>query len=133
MSASTDDDDLLVYALRVAPAASAQVVAEYDRLVEESSTKAAEDWRMGLLQAVSSIATLPLRCRVAPEDPVYQEARPGPPLRVLPYRRGRGPVWRILFCAEPATEDDPPTVYVRQILHGAQAPMTEWPGEDEDA
>ena len=136
MRANEPDNDLVVYAVRIAPAASAQTASERQRQITVFGADLAEAWRQGLLSSIASLATLPLRCQVAPEDPLYQEVYPGPSLRVLPYqrgRRGRGAVWRILFTAYPATANDPPMVRVEAILPGAQAPLTEWPREDENA
>lgn len=131
MSGARPDDDALVYAVRLSPAATAQAVAEYDRLRQTSGLKTAEDWREGLLTAWAGLATLPHRCPVAPDDAVFQEFSPGPPLRVFLYRRGsKRSAWRLLFTAHPATPDDPPIVRVHHIRHSAQAPLTEWPDEN---
>ena len=127
-----DTDDLIVYTVRISPTASLQAVTQYDRLTETRGEEAAETWRVGLLAAWASLATLPLRCPVAPEGPEFQKTHPGPPLHQLLYRSGRREVWRLLFTAHPETADDPPRVQVHQIRHGAQAPLTEWPAEDED-
>ena len=127
------DPPLTVYAVRISPAASAQAVAEYDRLTEVAGTEVAEEWRVGLLDAWAGLATLPLRCPTAPEDIPFQQFRPGPPLRVFLHRRKRSTgAWRILFTAHEAGPDDPPFVQVHQLRHSAQAPMSQWPAADEE-
>ena len=91
----------------------------------------AESWREELRTAWASLATLPLRCQVAPEDTVFQEFSPGPPLRTFRYQRNRKSIqWRILFTAHEATADDPAFVQVHQLRHSAQAPLLEWPQEE---
>lgn len=137
MSSATSPDDTgsdpIVYTVRISPTASLQAVMEYDRLTEVGGTEVAEGWRLGLLAAWAPLATLPLRCTVAPEDPEFQKKHRGPSLHQLLYRSGRrSTVWRILFTAHPETTDDPPRVQIYQIRHGAQAPLTEWPADDED-
>lgn len=136
MRTGRQSDDLPVYAVRLTPAASAQAVAEHERLKGTLGAAYAEAWRQGLRASIASLATLPLRGQVAPEDTLYQQAQPGPPLRVLPYqpgRRRRGAVWRILFAACEATSDDPPTVIIELILYSTQTPLMEWPTDDENA
>lgn len=39
--------------------------------------------------------------------------------------------WRLLFSVREADENDPPTVRLQRVQHGAQEPLTEWPAEDE--
>ncbi len=125
---SLDGDSLPRSAVRISPAASAQALTEYDRLTATQGTEKAEEWREGLRAAWASLATLPLRCPLAPENAAFQSFRPGPPLRVFLYRHGRA-VWRLLFTAHAETADDPPIVQVHQLRHAAQEPLTEWPGE----
>ncbi len=43
-----------------------------------------------------------------------------------------GPAWRILFSVREVDENDPPTVRVHQVRHASQAPMTEWPLDEDD-
>lgn len=128
---ASEEADLRVYAVRISPTATAAAVAEFERLAVTAGPNAAENWRDGLLAAWAGLATLPLRCLPALEDAAFQEFRPGPPLRVFLFQQGRrGNVWQILFTAHEETANDPPTVQVHQIRHGAQALLTEWPAED---
>ena len=128
----TNDDELPRYAVRIAPAAAAQAAAEYDWLKANYSKDRAEQWREELKAAWASLTTLPLRCAVAPEDAAFQEFRPGPPLRTFRCKQGRkSSGWRLLFTAHEATEDDPAFVQVHRLLHSAQAPLLEWPQEQD--
>ena len=69
---------------------------------------------------------------MAQEDTVFQRASPGDTFYALLYRRTRtGPAWRILFSVHETDENDPPTVHIQMLRHGAQAPLTHWPDEDE--
>ncbi len=131
MSDAPSGADVPVYAVRLSPAASAQAVAEYDRLTQTADTEAAEDWREGLRAAWAGLARLPQRCPVAPEDAAFQQFSPGPPLRVFLYRRGsRRSAWRLLFTIHEADAHDPATVRVQHIRHSAQLPLSAWPAED---
>lgn len=117
-----------IYAVRLSEPAAAQAEATFERLIDMVGVDAAADWQEGLRAAWGSLATLPERCAVSPENQPFQKKHPGPPLRVLLYRHGRG-AWRLLFTAHEATDDDPPLVRVHQIRHGAQKPLTRWPAE----
>ncbi len=125
--ASSDNGELRVYAVRLAVSAGREIAEEHGRLTSQISPKTANDWRSGLLDSVRTLATLPERCAVAPEDNLFQ----GDTIRQLLRRHKSGPTWRILFVVHEADENDPALVKVHHIRHGAQAPMTEWPEEDE--
>lgn len=138
----TNDDELPRYAVRIAPVAAAQAAAEYDWLKANHGQDRAEHWREELKReelkreelkaAWASLATLPLRCAAAPEDAAFQEFQPGPPLRTFRYKQGRrSDAWRLLFTAHEATADDPAFVQVHRLLHSAQAPLLEWPQEQD--
>jgi len=116
-----------VYALRLSAPFTEALVREHARLETLSGPAAADQWVAGLTEALRSLATLPERCAVAPENRLLD----GRAVRQLIYqRRPRGPLWRVLFTAHDASESDPPTVWVHVLRHGAQAPMSVWPPED---
>ena len=129
ISALSSDDDLPVFAIRIAPEASALAVVIYDRLAERNGSAAAEQWRENLRTAWASLATFPLRCAVADENDAFQQFQPGPLLRVLLFPSRRA-AWRLLFTVHEATSDDPPFVQVHLIRHSAEAPLSEWPAEE---
>ena len=115
------------YAVRLASSAGRELQEEHSRLAGISDLGVADDWRDGVREAVRGLATYPERCTVVVENRLF----PDGVVHQLPYRRRRGPFWRILFTVHEADENDPPTVRVHHIRHGARAPMTEWPTEDE--
>lgn len=87
----------------------------------DQAPEAARRWYRGLRQAIESLATFPLRCAVAPEDPYFPEE-----IRHLLYGERRG-TYRILFTVREQT------VVVLAIRHGAQQPLTpELLAEDAD-
>ena len=83
------------------------------------------------MEAIASLATYPKRCSEADESGPFQRVSPGEMLYVLLFRHKRGATWRILFTVDEASENDPPTVHLQMLRHGAEAPMTFWPAEDE--
>lgn len=128
----SEEDGPLVHAVRFTEAVQEEIDQEYARLTGISGVAVAADWDHRLLESVRSLATYPERCVVATEDQHFQRVRPGPPLRVLVYRRIRsGPAWRILFTVHESDENDPPTVRMRHIWHGARSPINFWPSENE--
>ncbi len=130
MRTDARDDTPRVYAVRLTSAARHEIDHEKERLNNLSNPEVAQGWHDGLMEAIRVLATYPERCVTASENYLFQRVSPGDTLRLLPYRRKRGPTWRILFSVHEADESDPPTVRVHHLRHGAQAPMTEWPDED---
>ena len=85
------------------------------------------------MNAVASLATLPKRCPIAPENDLFQRVKSGQSLRVLLHKQTRGSIaWRILFNIPSPHAADAPTVRVLRVLHGSQAPMTRWIIEEGD-
>ncbi len=126
--ASTPSDESPVYAVRLAVAAGRELRQEHSRLAGTSGLETADSWRTGLMEKIRTLGTLPARCAAAPEDDYFADAV----IHQLLYRYKRGPTWRILFTVHEADENDPPTVKVQHIRHGAQAAMTSWPDEDDE-
>lgn len=126
MSASAEPP---AYVVRVSEQARRQIDAGLVRIYDYAGEAAARSWWDGMDEAIAGLATLPERCPAAPEDDLYHKGT----LRQFLYRRRRGgPAWRILFSVREADENDRPTVRVHQIRHGAQAPLTEWPPDEDD-
>ena len=122
-----------VYAVRPSSHAADQIQAEHQRLQQRSGFDAADAWEDAVMDAVSSLATLPERCPTAPENDLFQRVRPGRTLRVLIHKQTRGSIaWRLLFRVASPNESDPPTVRVLRVLHGSQAPMDRWIIEEGD-
>ena len=127
-----DEDVLTVYVVRPSDRVADQIEAEHKRQEKQRSPAAADEWEDALADAIASLATYPKRRRSAPEDKLFQRIYPGHILRQLVYQQTRtSPAWRILFSVHDADKNDPPTVRIQMLRHGAQAPMTEWPDEDE--
>lgn len=117
-----------VYAVRLSAPFTQVLVSEHTRLETINGPDAADQWVAGLMETVRSLATLPERCVVAPEDRLLG----GATVRQIVYGRRRGgPAWRILFTVQEADENDPPMVWVQVLRHGAQGPMTEWPSDND--
>lgn len=126
MSASSEPT---IYAIRVSEQARRQINLEMVRIYDDMGDAAAIVWGNGIDQALAGLATLPERCAIAPENDLYRKGT----LRQFLYRRRRGgPSWRILFSVREADENDPATVRVHQVRHGAQAPLTKWPSDEDD-
>lgn len=121
------EDEPLVYAIRLTMEARLELDEEHNRLAELTNLQRADEWRNGLLEAIRTLATLPDRCVIAPEDELFKAV-----VRQLLYRRKRGPIWRILFSVYEANDNDPPIIRVHHIRHGAQASMTEWPADENE-
>ncbi len=119
------DEPPQVYAVRVVPSVAAWIEEEHAAQASRNGGAAADVWERGLLAALASLATDPLRCAIAAEDALF----PHGALRLLlyPVRRGAA-VWRILFTVQKGDEDAP-AVYVRLTRQAAQAPLDAWPAE----
>lgn len=133
----TSDDEQLEsdaphsYPVRLAESARQQVNEARARLAEIVGEEVADTWRDGLLDAIASLAQYPQRCAVAAENALVNAEKEDGPVRQYVYRRTRrSAAWRILFTIAPQTENDPATVRVHHVRHGAQMPMTEWPDGD---
>ena len=128
----SEDASDKVYAVRLAGGVARTIASEYERLEELTGPMLADRWRDGILDTIQSLATLPERCVIARENPLYQEGTgASDTIRQIIYQRRRGgPAWRLLFTVHEADENDPPTIWVRHIRHGAQEPMAEWPLDD---
>ena len=123
-----EEEEQTVYAVRLSEPAVRQAESALERIIDAEGPDAAEEWQEGLDTARASLATLPERCLIAPENAVFQQKHSGPPLRVLLYRRGRT-AWRLLFTAHAAADADAPRVQIHQMRHSAQKPLTRWPAE----
>ncbi len=130
---SEDEERLTVYAVRPSSHAADQIQAEHQRLQQRSGFDVADAWEDALMDAVASLATLPERCPIAPENDLFQRAKPGQTLRVLIHKQTHGSTaWRILFRIPSPNTADPPTVRVLRVLYGSQLPMARWIMEEGD-
>lgn len=91
--------------------AKSNIAAIYDWLLSEHAGGAGERWFLALDEAIASLATLPARCPMAPENP-------DSPVELRQLLYGRRPhVYRILFTIEGNT------VYVLHVRHGRRKPV----------
>ncbi len=91
--------------------AQRDIAAIYDWLQSQQAGDAGARWFLALRTAIASLATLPSRCPLAPENP-------DSPVELRQLLYGRKPhIYRILF----AIEDD--TVHVLHIRHGRRRPV----------
>ncbi len=126
-----EDAEPTVYAVRPSERAAVQIEAEIGRQENQQGLAAAEAWAEALLDAIGSLATYPTRRSEASGNGPFQRVSPGGTLYVLLFRHKRGATWRVLFTVDEASRNDPPTVHLQMLRHGAEAPMTFWPAEDE--
>ena len=124
--------DLTVYVVRPSDRVADRIEAEHKRLEKQRGSAAADAWEDALEEAIASLATLGKRCHDAPEDTLFQRVSPGAVLRQHIFQPTRNSAaWRILFTVHETDANDPPTVRIQMLRHGAQAPLTYWPEDDE--
>lgn len=130
---SESEAELKIYAVRPSDKVADQIEAEHQRLTSVFGADAADRWEDSLADAIASLATLPNRCPAAEETAVFARVRPGQTLQVLIHKQtAKSAAWRILFSVYEASENDAPTVRIQHIRHSAQAPMTEWPADENE-
>ena len=112
-------DQPLTYALRLHERAVRDINAAFVRFSELGSFDVADQWRDELREAISSLATNPRRCPLAPER-FRREVR-----QLVYRRRGSRTAYRILFTitGEQAESEDAPTVTILHIRHASARPI----------
>lgn len=99
------------FRVEVSDQARCDVEAIYDWLRSQQAGEGGERWFLALRVAIASLATLPERCHLAPENP-------DSPVELRQLLYGRKPhVYRILFTIEGNT------VHVLHIRHGRRGPV----------
>lgn len=113
------NDELPIYPLRIVGPAHQDIDEAHTHFAMTASLEIADDWQDGLFQAITTLATLPQRCVIAPESRHF-----GLMVRQLVYRRRTyAPVYRILFTIVESAEE-PDFVRILHIRHGARRPLT---------
>ncbi len=108
------------YALRFTQRALHDMDSAHAHFMESAGAEVADEWRIGLLDAVATLATMPRRQEAAPESRRFKQE-----VRQLIYRRRLGSVaYRILFTIHEESGGDPPMVLVIHLRHGAARPIT---------
>jgi len=111
----------MAYQIEVSDTADAEAEEAYLWLLRLSPDLAGR-WYQGLLDAFQSLAELPRRCAVAPENALFPDVE----VRQLLYGGGRN-VYRILFCIL-----EPDTVRILHVRHAARRRLGEAaPTQDE--
>ena len=114
-----NEEPLQIYAIRILPQAKRDIDNATMRMAEINGDAIALDWYENLYLVTMTLATLPRRCPIAPEDAFFKRQ-----VRQLQYRRtGDSPAYRILFTITEGS-NDAPTVSVIHVRHAARKPMT---------
>lgn len=100
------------YRVIIEPEALAGIESAYE-WIQGYSPERASTWLNGLLDAIQSLSTMPLRCPLALENDYFEEE-----IRQLLYGK-RGRVYRILFTIRDSE------VHILFVRHSAQAPLSE--------
>jgi plasmid stabilization system protein ParE len=102
----------MAYRVRATPKAKRDLDGILQWLLEREAGAHGLRWFRGLRDAVASLAQMPRRCRLAPEDEVF-------PYEVRQLLYGNRPhLYRILFTIEADT------VVILHIRHGRRLPLT---------
>jgi plasmid stabilization system protein ParE len=116
-----DEEADRVYAVRLDPRARADIDAAHVHFVEISGDAVADEWQNGLFAALATLAQLPRRQPIAPENRHFRRE-----VRQLVYRRRPGSVaYRVLFTINSEAADEAPSVYILHVRHGTARPMTQ--------
>lgn len=112
-------DEAHGYAVRIRPFARAEIQEAYDRLVDFPGVAMANRWYESLLDLFTDLSSYPGRYAPARESRLFQSE-----IHVALHSLSpRSAVYRVLFTIQEAG-DDPPTVQVLSMRHGARKPMT---------
>ena len=90
------------------------------------SPESADQLHEGLLSAFRSLAQMPGRCALAPENEMFDRE-----VRQLIYRHG-AVVYRILFCIFEDREDESAFVSILRVRHGAQQTLGRHTDQESD-
>jgi plasmid stabilization system protein ParE len=113
----SDSEDLKIYAIRFTRSARSEIDHARDRLAILTDEDAADDWREGLFESISHLATGPHR-PLAVESALFEVE-----VRAFTYRRSGSQVGhRILFTIREETADGPKLI-VMALRHGSAAPL----------
>ena len=101
------------YDILVSEVAEADVDNIFQRLLLRSPDRAVQ-FREAIEDAFASLAEMPKRCAVAPDNNQLEH-----PMRQLVHRQG-GTAYRILFSVFDSQDDAPGLVRVLRVRHGSQ-------------
>ena len=116
---ANNEEPLQTYAIRILPQAKRDIDNATMRTADLNGNDIALDWYENLHLVMMTLATLPRRCPIAPEDSFFKRQ-----IRQLQCRRtSDSPAYRILFTVA-EDSDDAPTVSILHVRHAARKPMT---------
>ena len=102
----------MVFEVRTTPEAEQDAAAILNWLMEQNAGETGLRWFLKMDEAIRSLAELPQRCRLAPEDRAF-------PFEVRELQYGNRPhIYRILFTIEGDA------VYILHIVHGRRLPLS---------
>lgn len=109
-----------IYALRLQERAVRDINIAYVRFAELVSADIADEWRVGIQEAIAGLATNPRRYPRVPER-FQREVR-----HALYRRPGSRTAYRILFTitGEEEGSQDAPTVTILHVRHASSRPIT---------
>jgi plasmid stabilization system protein ParE len=114
------------YQILIAEPAEAEIDAAFQYLLLRSP-EAAVRFREGVSEAIRSLAQMPQRCSLAPENGLFEHT-----VRQLIYSHGRTR-YRILFIVfEPEGSETMGWVRILRVRHGAQRHLNRASNDDED-
>jgi plasmid stabilization system protein ParE len=102
----------MTYQVEISSVAEAEADQAFLWMAQQISQEAAKQWYQGLLQAIESLAKMPKRCPLAPENSAFSLE-----IRQLLYGKGRGK-YRVVFTI--IENADSPTVRILHIRHVAK-------------
>ncbi len=111
------EDPIPVYAIRVLSFARAEIDFAHARITQFAGERTADEWQADLEEAISYLATNPIRPLIAEQNLFQIE------VRQLLYRSGRHSfVYRVLFTIQDNSPDGPQVIVLR-LRHASTEPI----------
>lgn len=110
----------MTYRVDLSSVAKAEADAAFLSFSQYTTPEQAQHWYQGLIEAISTLGTMPRRCAIARENAFFSQE-----IRQLLYGKGQH-TYRILFTV--LDEQTTPTVRILHIRNAAQQTL----GEAED-
>jgi plasmid stabilization system protein ParE len=117
-----NDDPLPIYAVRLAEQAVRDLDAAFVWLADRTDVENAVEWRRGFYREAATLATLPRRCPLAPEEFIRE-------VRQFLYRKsgaGTSTAHRVLFTirGEDGKDAEGIRVVIEHVRHASARPLT---------
>lgn len=101
-----------MYQVEISSVAEAEADQAFLWMAQQISQEAAKQWYQGLLQAIESLAKMPRRCPMAPENSAFSVE-----VRQLLHGKGRGK-YRVIFTI--VEDANSLTIRILHIRHSAK-------------